>query len=240
MKSFKAQIYVSTVCIVLGLMLAYQFKAVKQINISTNTREIEGLKDELKSAQKQKEEYESKIKELEKQLQGVEEDIANSSDNAKSLKDDLDRIRMFAGLTAVQGPGIIITVAPLTQEINNALPAMPVDYVDLLIIINELNASGAEAITINDRRVVNATQIRSVTGDFISINGDRFSAREPFTIKALGDPAGLETALNMTGGVTEGLAPYVTITIQKVNNMTLYKYNKAIKMPHATAVKEGE
>lgn len=240
MKSVKAQISVAIVCIVLGLMLAYQFKAIKHINTAATNKTIEDLKDQLSSADKQKKELENSIQELEKQKDQLEQSAANNDGTAKYLKENLDEMKIFAGLTDVQGPGIVVTIAPLDQNLNNNV-STPVDYLDLIAVVNELNATGAEAIMINNQRIVSRSFIRSV-GDnyYVTINGERFSAFDPFTIKAIGDSASLQYGLMMPEGVGRGLQDYYDITTQKVDNMKIFKYKKVLQNKYAVPVKEGE
>jgi len=77
-----------------------------------------------------------------------------------------------------------------------------VRYDDLLKLVNELNAAGAEAIAINDERIIATTEIRNA-GNYIVINTNRYSA--PFEIKAIGNPDTLEAALKLLGGVADDL-----------------------------------
>ena len=64
-------------------------------------------------------------------------------------------------------------------------------------LINELNSAGAEAISINDQRVVSMTDIVDV-GDFVMVNKKRTTS--PYTIKAIGDLTYLQSALNIKKG----------------------------------------
>lgn len=57
-------------------------------------------------------------------------------------------------------------------------------YDDLLKLINELNSAGAEAISINDERIVAMSDLFPVSS-FILINGERTTS--PYEIKAIGD-----------------------------------------------------
>lgn len=242
MKSVKGQIYVAVVCAVLGLMLAYQFKAVKHFTIITTNKGTEDLSKQIEMLQKQRDDLEQANQDLEKQRNELEQNAANTSDTANSLKNQLTSIRMFAGLEDVQGPGVKITVTPKVS--NLAGSELPVQIVssDLEAIINELNAAGAEAISINNQRIINITPIRSVSDDdFITINGTfRFSAYEPFTISAIGDSDELEKAISMTGGIKDYLQAGLDIKIQKLKNLKIYKYGKVPEMPHCTLVKDGE
>ena len=60
----------------------------------------------------------------------------------------------------------------------------------MLLIINALKAAGAEAISINDERIVNMTDIVLITNTFIKVNGQRIQM--PYIIKAIGNQTYLE------------------------------------------------
>ena len=71
---------------------------------------------------------------------------------------------------------------------------------DLLRVINELRAAGAEAIAINGERIVAMSEIRCA-GPTLSVNNNR--SAPPYEIKAIGNPNNLESALKLRGGVLE-------------------------------------
>ena len=56
---------------------------------------------------------------------------------------------------------------------------------DLLRVLNELCAAGAEAISINDQRIVATTEVRCA-GPTVSVNNVR--SAPPYVIKAIGNP----------------------------------------------------
>lgn len=239
MKSLKAQIYVAVVCVVLGLMLAYQFQAVKNAVGVARNQKLEELSAQLSEAQKQKLDLEKNIKELDKTIESYEQEMANSGGVASALKNELDRVKTLAGLTEVEGPGISITVNPVEQELGIDEPA-PIDFRALLLIINELNASGAEAIMINKQRIVSTTQIRTA-GYTIIINGVRFSATDKFEIDAIGNPTTLEGAMNFPS-LKDDIEQYyfATFKTKKADKITILKYNKIPEYKFAKPVKEGE
>ena len=68
---------------------------------------------------------------------------------------------------------------------------------NLLIIVNALKLAGAEAISINDQRIINMSDIvdiGSVDASFIKVNGQRILS--PYVIKAIGDPTYMESFFN--------------------------------------------
>ncbi|HBM74367.1 MAG TPA: hypothetical protein DD429_02285 [Clostridiaceae bacterium] len=243
MKLSRAQLFIALVCVILGFMLAYQFKNAKNITTIANTRQIENLQKQLEDAQKQKEELEKNIAELDKKIQGYEENAAQGSSIAESLKKELDNARMFAGLTKVEGPGVTVTLSPQKSNIENNVN-VPVDAYSLQMVINELNACGAEAIMINNQRLVSSTQIRDVGSDMyfnVSINGIKFSSLDNFDIKAIGDPDALESGLKLVDGVQQTLVDSgLGVDIKKSDKVTILKSQKVSEFNFARPAKEGE
>ena len=76
---------------------------------------------------------------------------------------------------------------------------------DIAAVVNELKASGAEAISVNDQRIAAVSPIRCV-GPTIMVN---FTPQAPpFVIKAIGNPKTLMTGVNLPGGVTKEIVSY--------------------------------
>ncbi|MHB1128206.1 MAG: DUF881 domain-containing protein, partial [Bacillota bacterium] len=73
-------------------------------------------------------------------------------------------------------------------------------------IVNELWASGAEAVAINDQRVTVNTSISEGEANntfFITINSEKLLY--PAVVKAIGDPPTLEKSLTFDGGLIDNL-----------------------------------
>lgn len=237
MKSLKAQYSIAAVCVVLGLMLAYQFQNANSIINAGKNKQIDEIQEQLKQTQKQKEELQASIASLEKKIEDYEKSATTSSGYASSLKTELDNVRMLAGLTKVEGTGVIVMVSPQILGIeNNGTAEIYAEH--LLLLVNELNASGAEAISINGERFVSTTQIRDVAHT-IQINGVRQKPYEPFKVMAIGEPATLEGGLKTS--VEQYLKDYgILLNIQQSKKVTIDKYNKVIEPKFAKPVKEGE
>ena len=97
---------------------------------------------------------------------------------------------------------------------------------DILDIINELRAIGAQEISVNEERVVATTEVRQVgnyeDGTYIVINGVRM--KPPFVIKAISDPEKIERSLTMIGGVVEKLEKFgLKISIKQHDNIIIPK-----------------
>ena len=80
---------------------------------------------------------------------------------------------------------------------------------DLVVIINELWAAGAEAVAINDCRITATSGISYVDSTdktYLTCNGTVI--QEPYEIRALGNGAILEKSLTMPGGISDSLSLY--------------------------------
>ena len=152
---------------------------------------------------------------------------------------------MRAGLVAVKGQGIIVTLDD-TEALNQMAMAAgyydPNAYIihdsDLVMIVNELHSAGAEAISINGQRITGNTEIRC-TGPQVLINGIRMVA--PFKISAIGEATTLEGALSLRGGIIDSVkAADIDVTIEKQEEVIIPAYEKPIVYQYATIIEEGE
>lgn len=146
---------------------------------------------------------------------------SESPDESKALNEKLSRVNITAGFTPMIGPGIVINLDdnpnPLAVDDN------PNDYLihdtDLLFVVNHLKSSGAEAISINEERIIGSSEIRCA-GPTILVNTIRITP--PFEIKVIGNPQVLEDAMRAEGGELQVLgAKGMKISIQKASKITI-------------------
>ena len=237
MKNIKYQIAVAVVCMVLGVMVSVQFRTVKQgvgpvseYRARELAAQLKKVREENVKLQNVKNDYESKIKEF-------EDTASQGSIYAKILKEELDQARILAGIEDVEGPGITVVVDDLkfSEKVNYPL----ISYSMLLELLNELNAAGAEAVSINDQRIISTTEIRQIGGIHININTVSFAP--PFVFKAIGDPKTLEAALRLREGIVEKLENSgVAVTITQEQLIKIHKYNGVIQRKYAKVINEGE
>ncbi len=209
-------IAMTVVCILLGIMLAVQYKSINynQKMATYEYKRMDELKDELIKLNDKKNSLQDRLKELEKENQTYAKVKAGDSVAAQQIQDSLNKARIFAGLEDVKGKGIIVTLD------NNAFIHVA-DY-DILSVVNELRAAGAQAISVNDERIVAMTEIREA-GQYVMINGKQFTA--PFTIKAISDPDDLERSLTLIGGVLETLEDaQLNVSIKKADEVVINRF----------------
>lgn len=130
---------------------------------------------------------------------------------------------MTLGKTDVEGQGIEIIIR---ETGNEEVPRISAD--DLLLIVNALKLAGAEAISINDARIINMSDIVDINNSFIKVNGQRIVA--PYVIKAIGNQTYLESGLIGNGGYVDELKKIGhDVSIEKINKVKITKYNGEIK-----------
>ena len=103
---------------------------------------------------------------------------------------------------------------------------------DLLILINFLNSAGAEAISINNQRIVYDSYIVNINNEFIRINGKIITS--PYTVKAIGNTAYLESAISQKniGFVDEKLSEGKSVLVEQKENIIIPKYTGDLKFEY--------
>ena len=213
-------ITIGLVCFILTLVMSMQFKVVEQTDITSieTMRETE-LRAELSNWKQKYEEVNKKYEETAEKVQEYKEKKQSDNETANLLQEELKQIDMSLGKTDVQGEGIIIT----WKDVDDA----KVIANNLLIIVNDLKLAGAEAISINDERIVNMSDIVYITSTFVKVNGQRISA--PYVIKAIGNQTYLESGLLGNGGSVDELQKdCYNVTIEKNKRVKILKYNDNI------------
>lgn len=232
MRSRSAQVTIAVVCLILGVLLAIQFKTQKNINETLMPGRLEELSQRLIEVTKQRDMLSEEAESLREKLQNIRQDNQAMAD----LQDEVMKANMAAGMIAVTGPGVMVTLNDSNRNLQtgeNPNYAIVHDY-DLLTLVNELRASGAEAIAINDERLTSVSEIRCA-GTLILVNWARIGP--PYVIKAIGDPEMLTSGLNIRGGHMETLK-YLGLqtSIQKVDSLELPAFNGSMKFTHAVPV----
>lgn len=208
----------TVICLILGLVLTWQYTSIthNQALASAENKRADDLMEQLLAEKKVTEELRKRNQELEQLKAKYESARGDDSKMIENLKSELERDKMIAGLVDVKGKGVIITL-----DNNNGSTVLDTD---ILKLINELRASDAQAISVNDERITAMSEIRStgVTRGYIMINGRQMVA--PYTIKAIADPDKIERALQMIGGQIEELEQYqLKVSIKKVDNVVIPK-----------------
>ena len=221
---------IACVCLVLGFMVAVQLRTTADIKSSVSYQRIEEISERLLTTEQERDSLKEELSALRKQ---------KASEAGGSISED---IRLRAGLTPVEGEGIIVKLedssAAAKAGENPNLYLIHDD--DLLKVINELRAAGAEAISINGQRLIGTSEIRCA-GPTLSVNNVR--SAPPFEIRAIGESKSLENAIKMRGGVAETLKVWgiqLEVSVSQSVYIPAYKGSASHNYAHETKEKEGE
>lgn len=189
-------------CFALALVMCMQFKIVKQTDItSIETMREEELRTELANWKQMYKEAEEQYNEKISKLNEYKEKQQSTEESSKLIEKELEQTNMYLGNTDVQGEGITITIKDIDKETQYNENIKPISAEDLLIIVDYLRLAGAEAISINEERIISMSDIAYINNSIIYINQQRILA--PYVIKAIGNSINLESTLLGNGGYAE-------------------------------------
>ncbi|MGW0737537.1 DUF881 domain-containing protein [Streptomyces sp. NPDC002851] len=191
-KVSRAQLIVAVLLFVLGLGLAIQVRSNSESSALRGARQEDLVRilDEL-------DDRTQRLEDERRRLDDQRTELENSSDQAEEArKQTLEKERqlgVLAGTVAARGPGISMTITDSKGTVEADM---------LLDAVQELRAAGAEAIQINDARVVAESYFEDGAGG-VRVDGRKL--RSPYVFKIIGKPQDLEPALNIPGGVVQTL-----------------------------------
>jgi uncharacterized protein YlxW (UPF0749 family) len=151
----------------------------------------------------------TEIASLEQQLTALTSSQAQGSTVVGQIQDDLQRIQGWAGILAVRGPGVRITISgpisgPSTED-----------------LMNELHNAGAEAISVDGVRIVPGSVVAGPPGG-LSVEDEALD--DPFEIDVVGSKEALTGSLTRAGGIIAQLAatnPAVSVIVTPVDNLLI-------------------
>lgn len=211
-------------CFALVMVMSMQFKIVNETDITSieNMRETE-LGTELANWKTKYEETNQKYEETISKINEYKETKQSNEETSKLVEKELEQVNMSLGKNDIEGQGIEIIIR---ETDNEEISKVTAD--DLIVIVNALRLSGAEAISINNERIINMTDIVDINETYIKINGQRILS--PYVIKAIGDQSYLESGLIGNGGHVDEMKKIgQDVSIEKINKIKINKYNGEIK-----------
>lgn len=219
-------IIIGLICLILTAVMFMQFKTISKIDVTAleNMQETE-LKSEIASWKTKYEEVLKKKEDTNLKIEEYRKNITNNQKASELLTNDLNQLTGLIGLKDVTGNGVIITL-----EDNEYIKINPTDILEL---INELKLSGAEAISINDERIVYNSYVVCPNNTFIQLNGVQLVS--PYVVKAIGDPTYLESGLSKKqyGYIDSKRGEGISVKLERKDNITINKYNGDLEFKYA-------
>lgn len=221
------KIMIITISIMAFLLVCVMFMQFKVVN-QTDIAQIENMrKDELEEAVTEwKEKYEEayeKLLDTNNKINEYNEKTQSNEETKELVTKELTEAKTNFGLTDVIGEGIVVTLTDTNE--------MVYDAEDLLELVNELRAAGAEAISINGERIVNTSDIVQISSTILKVNSKNISS--PFVIKVIGDKTYLKSALTIKNGYYDvKVKSGYEIKVIEENNIKINKYSKTVNLKY--------
>ncbi|MGG5462478.1 DUF881 domain-containing protein [Clostridium sp. B9] len=229
MKNREFTIFIFIASIIVGLLIS--------MNISfdgTETTKVLSAREYQEAYNKRNDLYNeiSKLKENNRDLQKKINNYSRNDETSNKISNDmieeLNKNLMLSGLTEVRGPGLKIVLedggeafdGEVVDDFMRLLRTIHDD--DMIQVISELKAAGAEAISINNQRIIYTTEIYC-GGQFLRMNGVKIPA--PFYINVIGDPEKMENQIMRDGSYMKKLMSRgIKVQITKSNDIVMPAY----------------
>jgi uncharacterized protein YlxW (UPF0749 family) len=220
----------------LGLLVSLGWRSASETSVEPAVQQSSKILFSIQRLEAEQQELKSLLAELRQELAERQQAAAAQTDRLQILQVELDRQRRLAGLTPMQGPGVRVTLDDSAVRIPPA--ADPNAYIiheyDLRDIVNLLWTAGAEAIAINDERLVSTSSVYCA-GSTVMVNNTRLSP--PYTIRAIGNPRVLQDFLNNPSylkDLKEKKRLYgLDFVVQDAAGLTLPAYSGGFLVQHA-------
>lgn len=218
-------VILSLVFLVLGFIISFSYQITKNESkdreiTSTEWERDAQLRSQLVAIEQRNLELQKNLFSKQAQITEIEKRLSLEESLYSDLAKEAENYRMFLGKVPVKGQGITVTLSdgmynPLDTNVNNYL----VHEQHVFKVINELYISGANAISINGKRITAQSYI-ICNGPVIEVDGKQYPA--PFVVSAIGQADTMFSALNILGGVKDQLVnDNLIISIEKESEITM-------------------
>lgn len=207
-RSTRRQLLVGVMCMLLGFTLAGTVRSNDTAGVLATAREsdlVQILDDLTQRRSRLEDETRALVSARDQLLSGsAEQVIAQTRDRVRALS-------VLAGTVPVFGPGIRVRLSD---------PQGVLDASVLLDLVQELRDAGAEAMAVNDRRIIVSTWFADGRERGVIVSGTVIQA--PYVITAIGDAETMGAALRIPGGVADAVnAAGARFTSQALDDVTI-------------------
>lgn len=224
------------VTIMLGVMLGFQFRTTSAGNSVAASDRGQELALEKKSLVGDLHEMQMEINDLSTKL---DQAGIGQKEAEEALSIELAKIKRFAGLSQVSGPGVefIVQGQPLQAGAGTEHVLQNITDQHLLKIVNELYCAGSEAAAINGQRITAVSEVR-LAGSHINVNGTPIAP--PYHIIAIGDASALKGRLELKGGLIDYLNECgISIEAQEKSEVVIPAFTDKLYFEYAKVVQEN-
>ncbi|MDD5731556.1 MAG: DUF881 domain-containing protein [Patescibacteria group bacterium] len=230
-KNFRKALYSPYLYLVLGLvfglLFTIQFKN-ESVRPLSPVLFYDQLKDVKNDFENKKDNLNNQVKDIQKEVKDKEKSLADKNLVSTSTLNNLSDQEMILGATSVSGEGVIITISDGANQVKDELSKSLTHAADLRDIVNLLWYAGAEAISINDERIIYNTSIDCIVSTIL-INNNNYVP--PFTIRAIGNMRDLSGVINGSRKLVDikkrADKKQINFDMKEDSNIKIGKYNGA-------------
>lgn len=216
----RSQVVVALLLAVLGFAAVTQVRTNDHDSTYAGYRE-QDLIDVLNGLAGTTQRAQSDISRLQDTRDSLRNDTARRKAAQDQAKQQVDNLKILAGLVPVSGPGVHIHITERVSEVKVA------DFLDL---VEELRSSGAEAIQVNGKARLVAQSSFDQSADGLVIDGRLLEP--PYVVDAIGEPSTLSGAIVFPHGPKDEMeADGATVSVDEVNALEI----KAVRAEPSSA-----
>ncbi len=219
MRTTRNQVSIAVVAAILGLLVVVQLRT-QSAGTGLDALSAQELTVLVANLNTRNDQLRAEIATTERELADLTATRARGESSVDQLRRDLSRVRAWTGLAAVTGSGIRVTVAG------------PIAGSGIQDLLNELRNAGAEALAVEEVRVVTGTVVAGSPG---ALSVENTALDEAFEISAIGNPAALTGSLTRAGGIVAQLAatyPEAQLAVVPVELLSLPATTRTLVPTH--------
>jgi len=197
-KTIITRVLFIVIFVLLGLVVANQYVLYSRIGFADTADDLGGMALRVARLYSDNEKLKNQIGERQKQFDELQSASTGSNELRQLLERDQQKYKILNGEGVVEGSGVIISIKHIMV------------LTQLIDFVNALKNSGAEAISINEKRFIVDTAL------------NEFNGKDSFLIKAIGEKEVLYSSLTRPGGIFELI---MDGSAEKSDNIVLPKIN---------------
>lgn len=242
MKNNEASIFVFIAAVIIGILISLNINFNRSYNrVFLNTKQYQDAYNERTKLRNEVSTLQDQYYSLNTKLLNYKIGEGTDDPVTAELRKELEIAKMQFGNIDVEGEGIQITLMDISNELFDYTGQQ--DVLDLLIhnsdityVLNDLKNAGAEAISINDQRVTDRTEV-FCQGKFLRVNGVLLPT--PFYIKAIGNKEALEKYMMDENHYLKAymIGRGIDVKLDKLDNIKIQAYANNIDRKFISAVK---
>jgi uncharacterized protein YlxW (UPF0749 family) len=226
----RTHLVIAAVALVAAFLVASQARTERQVRrlLNVPSPQLSELAYRMQGEERRRVELEVDVVQIRRQIEAMTEAAGRNQRGLRALSMELREARLLAGFAPMEGPGVLIELADnpralrSTEDPNDVL----LHYTDLIRVVADLWAAGAEAIAINDERLIGTSAVECV-GTTVLVNQRRLTP--PFRITAIGDPGRLVDAAGRGGGGLDMLRMFgFPVRVVRLQNAQIPAFRGAI------------